>query len=252
MAGTELKRIHVLIHLTTLIVATEIILFIYDLKLSSSNPVKSPMNPRLCTAATRNFWLHTYVDCRIKAPLDITYFCVAMLEHSEQNQVGRKRFTRLTEHTVHHPEKPGQELKVGARNRKHGGKPFPGLLALACLPWLAPFLYSSDPPAHGGSALWVGLSQINQQSWKHPIDIPTGQSGWGNSSNEIPSSQITLTKTKTHLFLISTKTTANKSSASKLLEVHSICSPSSSQMAYCTYQKERVPIVSLSFWPIYK
>lgn len=140
MAGTELKRIHVLIHLTTLIVATEIILFIYDLKLSSSNPVKSPMNPRLCTAATRNFWLHTYVDCGIKAPLDITYFCVAMLEHSEQNQVGRKRFTRLTEHTVHHPEKPGQELKVGARKRKHGGKPFPGLLALACLPWLASFL----------------------------------------------------------------------------------------------------------------
>lgn len=54
MAGTELKLLRVPIHLTTLIVAKEIILFIHDLKLSSSNPVKSPMNPSLCNTVARN------------------------------------------------------------------------------------------------------------------------------------------------------------------------------------------------------
>lgn len=50
---------------------------------------------------------------------------------------------------------------------------------------------STDPPAYRGyRPQWAGLSYINYQLRKCPMDMPTGRSDGGITSAEVPSSQM--------------------------------------------------------------
>lgn len=53
-------------------------------------------------------------------------------KYHDQDQCGEKRHCFLPSVTVHRHRKPGQELKAGARSRKHGGTLLPGWCPMAC------------------------------------------------------------------------------------------------------------------------
>ena len=55
------------------------------------------------------------------------------------------------------------------------------------------FLSSAVPPAQGKHhPKWAGSFLISHKSRKCTTDLPTGQSGGGNPSVEVPSSQMTI------------------------------------------------------------